>query len=60
MGWVLSSENKEPGADPFLSVGRPHWRAALESRADAGPGVVEDPMHVEKQHAREPGDLQGA
>ena len=25
----------------------------------AGPGVVEDPRHVEKQHAREPGDLQG-
>jgi hypothetical protein len=26
----LSSENMQPGADPFLSVGRQHQRAALD------------------------------
>lgn len=33
----LSSENLEPGADPFLSAGRPHRRAALHREPTSGP-----------------------
>jgi hypothetical protein len=48
----------QPSADPFLSVGRQHQRAALDSRVAVGLGVVEESMHVSTQCAREPGDLQ--
>src|SRR5882757_2268576 len=53
----LSSENLQPSADPFLSVGRQHRRPRY-SQVAAGLGVVEDSRHVRKQCAREPGDLQ--
>jgi len=60
VGWVLSSEKFTTGCRPFAVNGKATLVTGVKSRAGAGPGVVEDPMHVEKQHAREPGDLQGA
>ena len=42
----------------LLSEGEGNIGSATVSRGGSGPGVVEDPAHVEKQHAREPGDLQ--
>ena len=55
-GQVLSSEKRIlPCADPFRIVGRQHrvWR---NWRAKHGHGGVEDPVHVWKLQAREPGD----
>jgi hypothetical protein len=55
-GQVLSSEMRIfPCADPFRIVGRPH-RASRSWRAKHGHGGVEDPVHVWKLQAREPGD----
>src|SRR5947207_15821573 len=48
----------EPRADTVCLVGRQHPFEATKSRAWAGRGVGRRPWHVEKQHAREPGDLQ--
>ena len=59
MGWVLSFENAIPGGDLVNTWGSPHGEPALESRVGLWPGVVVDPKHVEKQHAREPGGLRG-
>ena len=59
MGWVLSFENAIPGGDLVNTWGSPHGGPALDSRVGLWPGVVVDPKHVEKQHAREPGDLRG-
>ncbi len=59
MGWVLSFVNALPGGDLVNAKGSPHGGPALDPRVGLRPGVVGDPMHVEKQHAREPGGLRG-
>jgi hypothetical protein len=44
---------------PFSVSGKATLANRANSRVAAGLGVVEDPVHVRKQCAREPGDLQG-
>ena len=55
MGRVLSCENGDPGADPVLSVGRPHRRPALtrEPTSDPAssktPGTPRNNMHENRE-----------
>jgi hypothetical protein len=56
-GWAgyRASKNNNWGADAVVKVEGNMERA--ESRALDQPRVVADPTHVQKLHAREPGDL---
>src|SRR5271157_1787922 len=56
----LSSEKQRTGCRPFTVSGKATPAHGVRSRARAGSGVVEDPRHAKKQHAREPGDLECA
>jgi hypothetical protein len=55
IGWVLSSEIK-PCREPTASGCKEGNHASHASASAARPCGVEDPKHVEKLHAREPGD----
>ena len=55
----MSLENDKSGCRSFPVSEKATPAGGDRSRADAVPGGVGDPRHVEKRHAREPGDLQG-
>ena len=54
---LLSFEKSVSGCRPRLIDGEGHTGVCVRSRVGVRPCVVEEPEHVEKQHAREPGDL---
>jgi len=60
VGWAIELRKLRTGRRPFSVSGKATPADGDKSRAMAGPGVVEDPRHAEKQYAREPGDLQCA
>src|ERR1035438_3050566 len=55
VGWVLGSENGNPGCPWCQTVRRPHG-SAQKTRVRGRSCGVEDPTHAEKLHAREPRD----
>ena len=57
MGWVLSFENLIRSADPVDKKGKATRTGATYREFRGRLRVVGDPRHVEKLHAREPGDL---
>jgi hypothetical protein len=59
MGQVLSFETSVPGCRWRRTNRRQHRGRAIDASAQRTCGVG-DPEHVEKLHAREPGDLVAA
>ena len=54
VGWVLSSEKVDSGK-PTASDCQEGHNVSHDNASAARPCGVEDPMHAEKLHAREPG-----